>query len=370
MRLKDKIAIVVGAGQSPGAGMGNGRATVLRFAREGAKVLAVDNNLSSAEETVAIALESGGECTAFEADVTREATLAAMVEAAQQRWGRVDILHYNVGVSLAGGDAVLAEFSEAAFDRIATINLRGAVRHRRVGDIVVTAISDGSVDGGLDVLRNIDQEEARRILAESFRPAGRTPINAFLLYSAGRLALVETGSGNYLGLTAGKVLANIAAAGVDPASIETVLLYHMHPDHSAGLSDGDRTPLFLQRRTGRARERTAALVRRRRHGEGVRAPAAALFHVCAGADHAVQGPHASVSKGRCVSGRHRHPVPRPHAGAHVVPHQFRQRATADLGRHGARAGDPDRTSGSAYGVRHRSRRRGCHAPARVRHGGD
>jgi proteasome lid subunit RPN8/RPN11 len=221
------------------------------------------------------------------------------------------------------------------------------VRHRRVGDIVVTAISDGSVDGRLDVLRNIDQEEARRILAESFRPAGRTPINAFLLYSAGRLALVETGSGNYLGLTAGKVLANIAAAGVDPASIETVLLYHMHPDHSAGLSDGDRTPLFLQRRTGRARERTAALVRRRRHGEGVRAPAAALFHVCAGADHAVQGPHASVSKGRCVSGRHRHPVPRQHAGAHVVPHQFRQRATADLGRHGARAGDPDRTSGSA-----------------------
>jgi NAD(P)-dependent dehydrogenase (short-subunit alcohol dehydrogenase family) len=127
MRLKDKIAIVVGARQSPGAGMGNGRATVLRFAQEGAKVLAVDNNLSSAEETVAMALESGGECTAFEADVTREATLAAMVEAARQRWGRVDILHYNVGVSLAGGDSVLAEFTEAAFDRIATINLRGAI---------------------------------------------------------------------------------------------------------------------------------------------------------------------------------------------------------------------------------------------------
>jgi glyoxylase-like metal-dependent hydrolase (beta-lactamase superfamily II) len=111
------------------------------------------------------------------------------------------------------------------------------VSHRRVGDIVVTAIRDGFVDGGLDVLRNIEQEEARRILAESFRPARRTAINAFLLYSAGSLALVETGSGNYLGPTAGKVLANIAAAGVDPASIETVLLTHMHPDHSAGLSD-------------------------------------------------------------------------------------------------------------------------------------
>ena len=126
MRLKDKIAIVVGAGQSPGTGMGNGRATVLRFAEEGAKVLAVDNNLASAEETAAMARQAGGECEAFEADVTREATLKAMVEVAQ-RWGRVDILHYNVGLSLAGGDARLDEFTEAAFDRISTINLRGAI---------------------------------------------------------------------------------------------------------------------------------------------------------------------------------------------------------------------------------------------------
>ena len=73
------------------------------------------------------------------------------------------------------------------------------VSHRPVGDIVVTAISDGFVDGGLDVLRNIDQEEARRILAESFRPVRRAAIKAFLLDSAGRLALVETGSGNYSG---------------------------------------------------------------------------------------------------------------------------------------------------------------------------
>src|SRR5262249_58804293 len=80
------------------------------------------------------------------------------------------------------------------------------VSHRRVGDIVVTAISDGFVDGGLDVLRNIDQEEARRILAESFRPARRTATNAILLYSARRMALVETGSGNYLRPTAGKLL--------------------------------------------------------------------------------------------------------------------------------------------------------------------
>jgi NAD(P)-dependent dehydrogenase (short-subunit alcohol dehydrogenase family) len=124
MRLKDKVAIVVGAGQSPGEGLGNGRATVLRFAQEGAKVLAVDNNLSSAEETVAMARQSGAECLSFEADVTNETTLAAMTEAARRRWGRIDVLHYNVGVSIAGE---LDGITEDAFDRIATVNLRGAI---------------------------------------------------------------------------------------------------------------------------------------------------------------------------------------------------------------------------------------------------
>jgi len=149
MRLKDKIAIVVGAGQSPGEGLGNGRATVLRFAQEGAKVMAVDNNLSSAQETVAMARQSDGQCIAFEADVTNEATLAAMIEAAQKRWGRIDVLHYNVGVSIAAGDAPLDRITEVAFDRIATINLRGAImackhvlplmRAQRAG--VITTIS-------------------------------------------------------------------------------------------------------------------------------------------------------------------------------------------------------------------------------------
>jgi NAD(P)-dependent dehydrogenase (short-subunit alcohol dehydrogenase family) len=78
MRLKDKIAIVVGAGQSPGEGMGNGRATVLRFVQEGATVMAADRDLASAEETVAMARQHGP-CVAFEADVTKERMLAAMI---------------------------------------------------------------------------------------------------------------------------------------------------------------------------------------------------------------------------------------------------------------------------------------------------
>src|SRR6476659_4270375 len=105
MRLKDKVAIVVGAGQSPGEGMGNGRATVLRFVQEGATVMAVDNRLGSAEETAAMARQHGGRCVAFEADVTQEKTLAAMVASAKDQFDRIDVLHYNVGLSIAGGDA-------------------------------------------------------------------------------------------------------------------------------------------------------------------------------------------------------------------------------------------------------------------------
>ena len=127
MRLAGKIAVIVGAGQGPGAGMGNGRATALVFAREGAKVLAVDLDLKSAQDTSALISEAGGESAAFEADVTSEASLQAAVKAAVNRWGQVDILHNNVGLSLAGGDANPLEITEAAFDRISAINLRGTI---------------------------------------------------------------------------------------------------------------------------------------------------------------------------------------------------------------------------------------------------
>jgi len=111
------------------------------------------------------------------------------------------------------------------------------VYHRRIGDIVVTTISDGYLDGTLEVMRNVDVEKARQILADAFRPARRTSVNTFLIHSKGRIAIVDTGSGNYLQPTAGFVQRSLAAAGIDPRSIDTVLLTHMHPDHSAGLVD-------------------------------------------------------------------------------------------------------------------------------------
>ncbi len=111
------------------------------------------------------------------------------------------------------------------------------VYHRRIGDIVVTGISDGFLDGNLDVLRNIDKEEARQILSDQFRPARRTAVNTFLIHTGGRLALVETGCGRYMAATGGQLMTNLAAAGIDASAIESVLLTHMHPDHSAGLTD-------------------------------------------------------------------------------------------------------------------------------------
>ena len=139
------------------------------------------------------------------------------------------------------------------------------------------------------------------ILAASFRPARRTSVNAFLIHSAGRLALIDTGSGNYLLPTAGKVLANIKAAGVDPASIDTVILTHMHPDHSAGLADMDhRQALLSERRACHARARARALVRRCQHGEGDRSREAGFFPGRARAGHALQGSLAPVQRrARC-----------------------------------------------------------------------
>jgi NAD(P)-dependent dehydrogenase (short-subunit alcohol dehydrogenase family) len=127
MRLKDRVAIVVGAGQSPGEGMGNGRATALTFAREGAKVLCVDHNLESARETVEMIGANQGTAMAYKADVTWEAEIKAMVAEAHGRWGRIDILHNNVGVSISGGDAELLDITEEAFDRCVAINLKSCI---------------------------------------------------------------------------------------------------------------------------------------------------------------------------------------------------------------------------------------------------
>jgi NAD(P)-dependent dehydrogenase (short-subunit alcohol dehydrogenase family) len=124
-RVEGKAAIVVGGGQTPGQTIGNGRATAVLLAREGARVCVADRDLKSAQATVDMIQGEGGEAWAFEADITTEAAAARLIAAALERFGRLDILHNNVGASLALGDAVATELTEAAFQKSFDVNLKG-----------------------------------------------------------------------------------------------------------------------------------------------------------------------------------------------------------------------------------------------------
>ncbi len=129
MRLADKIAVVVGGGQTPGDEIGNGRATALLFAREGARVVVVDRDETSAQETCAQVEDEGLEAKPVCADITSDADCARVIETCIRAYGRIDVLHNNVGIGT--GDASATSISEEAFDRILDVNLKGAWRMSR-----------------------------------------------------------------------------------------------------------------------------------------------------------------------------------------------------------------------------------------------
>jgi NAD(P)-dependent dehydrogenase (short-subunit alcohol dehydrogenase family) len=127
-RLKGKVAIIIGAG-SIGPGWGNGKATAVTFAREGARVLCVDINAPAAEETVGIIRGKGGDARVFAADATSSASLTAMVGECLKHYGRIDVLDNNVGIAAVGG---VVEVSEEEWDRVMAINLKScflAMKH-------------------------------------------------------------------------------------------------------------------------------------------------------------------------------------------------------------------------------------------------
>jgi len=121
-RLKGKTAVVVGAG-SIGPGWGNGKATAVTFAREGAQVFCVDRNRAAAVETAKIITGEGGTATAFAADASRAADIEAMVEACLGSYGRIDVLDNNVGIAEMGS---VVEVSEDEWDRVFAVNLKSA----------------------------------------------------------------------------------------------------------------------------------------------------------------------------------------------------------------------------------------------------
>src|SRR5215813_9654660 len=119
-RLRGKIAIVTGAG-SRGPGIGNGKASAILMAREGARVLCVDAQKERAEETVGLIRAENGDALAFAADVTRKAECEAMVGEAVGRWGGLDILHNNVGIE---SRQLVMDTTEEEWDRVIAVDLK------------------------------------------------------------------------------------------------------------------------------------------------------------------------------------------------------------------------------------------------------
>jgi NAD(P)-dependent dehydrogenase (short-subunit alcohol dehydrogenase family) len=118
-RLKDKVALVVGAG-SIGPGWGNGKATAVLFAREGATVVCADIDGAAAAETAELIRAEGGEALVVEVDATRQEQVRAMVETTVERYGRIDVLDNNIGIAEVGG---VVELPEAQWERVIAVNL-------------------------------------------------------------------------------------------------------------------------------------------------------------------------------------------------------------------------------------------------------
>jgi NAD(P)-dependent dehydrogenase (short-subunit alcohol dehydrogenase family) len=119
-RLKDKVALVTGAG-SGGPGWGNGKAAAVLFAREGALIFGVDVNRSAAEETRGIIEQEGGQCDVYHADISDSTQVQGMVDKCIETYGRIDILHNNVGILELGG---IVDTTEESWDRVIAINLK------------------------------------------------------------------------------------------------------------------------------------------------------------------------------------------------------------------------------------------------------
>jgi NAD(P)-dependent dehydrogenase (short-subunit alcohol dehydrogenase family) len=140
-RLKGKVAIVTGAGSS-GPGVGNGRASAVLMAREGASVLLVDLEAQRAQETLALIDAEGGKGSTFAADVSKQTDCQAMVQAALARYGRVDVLLNNVGIP---SRQALADITEDEWDRVMAVNVRSAVLATQAAAPHLAAAGGGSV---------------------------------------------------------------------------------------------------------------------------------------------------------------------------------------------------------------------------------
>ena len=125
-RLEGKVAVIVGAGQQPGATIGNGRATAIRFAQEGARVVLVDRHADAVAQTAIDVSHLDAEAVTLTTDITAHDAPGVIVSTAIAAFGRIDVLHNNVGIG--AGDAPPHRLTDDVFDRIIDVNLRALWR--------------------------------------------------------------------------------------------------------------------------------------------------------------------------------------------------------------------------------------------------
>ncbi len=203
-RLKDKVAIVTGAG-SIGPGWGNGKAVAALFAREGARVLAIDINPEAVAETKAIVDGEGGDCTACVADVTNPDQVATAVRTCLDAYGRIDVLHNNVGIVVNGGpvDADLESWEKGTAVNLTSVFL--TCKH---------------------VLPHMEAQEAGSVINVSSIAANRWLGVAYASYAATKAALLGI-SRNIAMQYARK---NIRCNCILPGIIDTPLLRNLLAD--------------------------------------------------------------------------------------------------------------------------------------------
>ncbi len=208
-RLQDRVAIVTGAGSS-GPGWGNGKAAAVTFAREGARIFAIDINADAAAETTDIIRKEGGTCVPFRADVSKDDDVKSLVRAAMAEFSRVDILHNNVGINRKGGAASLAE---ADWDLILDTNLKSMFLTCRA----VLPIMEQQRKG---VIVNVSSITAIRY--------ARRPYIAYATSKGGILAFTRTLAIEY----ASK---GIRANSILPGHINTPMVHVDNPGHPGGI---------------------------------------------------------------------------------------------------------------------------------------
>ncbi|HEX9033775.1 MAG TPA: SDR family oxidoreductase [Streptosporangiaceae bacterium] len=178
-RVEGKVAIVTGAGSTPGPGIGTGKATAVVLAREGASVLLVDLHPERAEQTRQLIEDEGGKAVVFAADVTRAAQCEAMVRAAVDAFGTVDILVNNIGLASLG---TVVDTTEEAWDRALDINLRTAFLASKYAVPVMAAQGAGAIVN----VSSISALRGDGTLAYSAAKGGMIAMTVDMAYSHGR----------------------------------------------------------------------------------------------------------------------------------------------------------------------------------------